>query len=53
MANEDISSSVDDETRGLVRSGYSAPRPKPASGDKFIKELDRFTASSRDGKSTK
>lgn len=51
--NEDISTSVDLETRDLVRGNRAPQKPTPASGDKFIQQMDRFISSSRDGKSTK
>ena len=52
MAKDKVSTNtVDQETQDLVRAGRQ-PEPKaPATGEKFMKQLDRFASSSRDGKS--
>ena len=50
MAREDISTSVDDETRGLVRGGYSPPKPKPVSDDKLSRQVDREAVARREGR---
>jgi hypothetical protein len=48
---EDIRTAVDDETRALVEAGHQAPKAKGASGDKLVKQLDRFASQSRKGNS--
>ena len=47
---EDLSSSVNSETMDLVKTGYSKPKPTPASGDKLNRQVDRAAAAARDGK---
>jgi hypothetical protein len=47
---EDTSSSVDDETRALVRGNHAPKKPTPASGDKFHGQIEREASNRRDGK---
>jgi hypothetical protein len=47
---EDVASAVDDETMALVKGGYQPRGPKPASGEKLIRQLESEAAARRDGK---
>ena len=50
MAKEDISTSVDSETQTWSAASTPRAKPTPASGDKLVKQIDRFIVSSRTGK---
>jgi hypothetical protein len=45
MAKEDLSTSVERETRDLI--DYQPPRPAGATGDKLIRQLEREAAARR------